>query len=126
LDAADIEDLFAPAARVDVRRMFGGKGIFTGDRMIGLEADGVIYLKVDADTEPAFIAAGCECFSYGTKAGRTVTLPYRRLPEDAFENPDALRRWHDLAVEAAFRQSGAKKSRQASHGRGKGRKVPAR
>lgn len=125
MDAADIEDLFAPAARVDVRRMFGGKGIFSGDRMVGLESDGVIYLKTDAETEPAFVAAGCECFSYGTKAGRTVTLPYRRLPEDAFEDPDALRRWYGLAVQAAFRQAGEKRTRQASHGRGKGWKGPA-
>ncbi|WP_293861970.1 TfoX/Sxy family protein [uncultured Alsobacter sp.] len=123
MDAADIEDVFAPAARVDVRRMFGGKGIFTADRMVGLESGGVIYLKIDAETEPAFVEAGCECFSYGTKTGRTVTLPYRRLPEEAFEDPDALRRWYRLAVDAAFRQADSKKTRQSSHGRGKGRKA---
>jgi DNA transformation protein and related proteins len=126
VDAADIEDLFAPAARVVVRRMFGGRGIFSGERMVGLESDGVVYLKVDGETEPAFVAAGCEAFSYGTKTGRTVTLPYRRLPEDAFEDPDAIRRWYGLAVAAAYRQAGDKGERQSSHGRGKGRKAPAR
>ncbi len=87
MDRAAIEDLFAPVARVVVRRMFGGQGVFDEGRMVALEAGGILYLKVDPTSEAVFAEAGCEPFSYGS-AKRRIVMSYRRLPEAAFEDPD--------------------------------------
>ena len=49
-----IAELFAAFGPVKVRRMFGGAGLFVDGLMIGLVGDGVIYLKADEHTIPAF------------------------------------------------------------------------
>lgn len=112
MDSEAIEDLFAPAARVSVRRMFGGKGIFVEGVMVGLEADGVLYLKADESTAAAFEAEGCEPFVYGEGGKRVIITSYRRMPEGAFEDPDELRRWYAMARDAAFRTAREKKPRR--------------
>lgn len=102
MDAAAVVDLFAPFGPVAVRRMFGGLGIFAEGRMIGLVAAGEIYLKTDAETRPAFEAAGSRPFSYESR-GRTIGLPYLSLPEAALDDEAALVRYAGLAREAALR-----------------------
>jgi DNA transformation protein len=105
--AEDIEDLFAPAVRVSVRRMFGGHGIHADGVMIALQTGGTLYLKTDGETEPAFRDAGSEPFVYGSARGRVATS-YWRMPEEAFDDPDVLVRWVGLAREAAARKQAAK------------------
>ena len=58
VDAEAIGELFREFGPVSVRRMFGGAGIFVDGLMIGLVSDGVIYLKADAETIPAFEREG--------------------------------------------------------------------
>jgi TfoX-like protein len=50
----DIRELFCVFGPVEVRRMFGGAGIYAEGRMFALVSDGVIYLKADAHNAPAF------------------------------------------------------------------------
>lgn len=82
--------------------MFGGHGVFDDGLMVALVAQGVVYLKVDAETQRAFEDAGLECFSYMAK-GQTKALGYRRMPEAAFDDPDVLVEWTGLARAAARR-----------------------
>jgi len=96
VDRDAIEDLFSPVARVAVRRMFGGQGVFVDGMMVALEADGTLYLKSDDACGAAFDAQGADAFSFA-KGGKTVVTSYRRMPEAAFEDPDALREWFALA-----------------------------
>ena len=58
VDAEAIGELFREFGPVSVRRMFGGAGIFVDGLMIGLVSDGVIYLKADGETIPAFEREG--------------------------------------------------------------------
>jgi DNA transformation protein len=97
------KDLFAPFTAVQIKRMFGGAGIFRDGLMFALATGDLIYLKVDADTEATFREAGCEPFSYGTRNGTRTTLGYWTLPDEAQDDPDALRRWAGLAWDAALR-----------------------
>ena len=107
MDRAALEDLFDPVVKVSVRRMFGGHGIYADGMMFALEAGGAVYLRVDGETEPAFREAGARPFSHAG-AARTVVLPYWLLPEDAYEDPDELRRWVVLGKAAAQRHARAK------------------
>ena len=58
MDPDDIRDLFAAFGPVTVRRMFGGAGVFADGLMIALISDGVIHLKADQQTIPAFEREG--------------------------------------------------------------------
>ena len=106
LDQDYLEDLFAPFGPITVRRMFGGQGVRFGDLMIALVLRGDIYLKADAETVPRFEAVGSVPFDYDRK-GKSVSLSYWRMPEEAVDDPDALREWAELALDAA-RRSAAK------------------
>ena len=71
MDADSIRDLLAALGPVRVRRMFGGQGVYRDDLMFGLEAQGELYLKADAETAPAFAAAGSRQFTYTRTAAQS-------------------------------------------------------
>lgn len=112
-----IEELFAPFGPVAVKRMFGGHGIYADALFFALEAKGEIYLKADAQTTPQFERAGSSPLVYESK-NRPVTISYWRLPAEALEDDDELRRWADLALDAARRAS-AKKPKTRDAGQAK-------
>lgn len=65
-----------PLGPVEARRMFGGWGLFLDDVMFALVSDDRLYLKVDAESEGRFVAAGCDAFTY-RRRDRRVALSYR-------------------------------------------------
>jgi DNA transformation protein len=98
-----LEELFAPLGGVAIRRMFGGLGVFKEGMMFALVADDVLFMKADEATQPAFEAEGCGQFVYDGMRGRTVTMPYWRLPDRLYDEPDQFRRWAVAAFEVALR-----------------------
>src|SRR5262249_9907095 len=85
-----------------MRRMFGGLGIFRRGLMYALVAGGVLYLKGDETTRPAFEAEGCERWFYDGKKG-AVAMPYWRLPERLYDEADEFRDWALKAFAVAER-----------------------
>jgi DNA transformation protein and related proteins len=111
-DHAHIAELFVAFGPVSVRRMFSGAGIFAGGVMIGLVSRGVIYLKADATTIPAFEREGMGPFTYRTKSGPRALASYWRMPDRLYDDPDELAGWAKLA-HAALNAVPAKKRRAA-------------
>jgi DNA transformation protein len=107
-DYDHIRELFAAFGAVEVRRMFGGAGIFADGVMIGLIADDVIHLKADEATQEAFRREGCEPFGYQTSKGRRQLTSYWRLPERLYDDPDELAGWARTALAVAMRGAAAK------------------
>lgn len=107
MDAESIQDLFQELGPVRIRRMFGGQGIYAGERMFALEAGGSIYLKADDVNRPLLRDAGSRPFVYGAN-GKTATMSYWSMPEDGLDDPSAAAHWGRLAVEAARRSAEAK------------------
>jgi len=107
VNADGLKDLFAPFAAVAVKRMFGGHGVYADGLCFAVEAEGEVFVKVDAETAQAFSAAGSSPFVYSAK-GRPMTMAYWRLPAAAYDDGDALRRWCALGLEAARRAAAAK------------------
>jgi len=103
VDAEFIRELFSEFGAVQVRRMFGGAGLYADGLMFGLVLDGVIYLKADAESAPDFEREGCPPFQYGTKAGRRVSMSYWRMPDRLYDDTDELARWARGALAAARR-----------------------
>jgi DNA transformation protein len=103
LDPDHIRELFAAFGPVQVRRMFGGAGLYADGVMFGLVSGGLIHLKADAGTVARFEAEGCRPFEYGTSAGRRAIMSYWRIPDRLYDDPDALAHWARQALEAARR-----------------------
>jgi DNA transformation protein len=111
VDARDIEDLFAPVARVHAKRMFGGLGVFVDGLMVALAVRGTLYMKADETSGAEFEAAGAQPFTY-ERAGREARLGFWTLPDGAFDDPDELARWYALSSRAAIRAAAAKPRRK--------------
>ena len=92
MDPEFIRDLFAQFHPVTVKRMF----------------DGAIHLKVDETNIADFEREGSRPFSYtrGKSSGRPTrhALPYWRLPERLYDDPDELAVWAGRAFAIAERK----------------------
>jgi DNA transformation protein len=111
MDAESIRELFAEFGPVDVRRMFGGAGVFVDRRMIALVSREVIYLKADAETIPEFEREGLVPFSYATKNGEQKLTSYWRMPDRLYDEPEELARWARAAHQAAIRAAAARREK---------------
>ena len=92
--------------------MFGGAGIYADGTMFALVADGVIYLKADELSTPAFERENLPPFTYETKDGRRGVMSYRRMPERLYDDPDELATWAHAAL-AAARRTGVRAVKKA-------------
>ena len=136
---AHVLELLATLGPARARRMFGGAGVYLDEHFIALIADEVLYLRADAEAQPAFQAAGSQPFCFSTKDGRRTVMAYWSAPEAAMESPAQMRPWALLALESALRaaavrrtaatrkaQASARQARPARSGSaasGKGRKA---
>ena len=101
-------ELLAPLGVVRARRMFGGHGLYCDELFIALIAGDRLYLKVDDESRPAFVAAGCEPFVYDAKS-KALAMGYWSAPADAMESPALMQPWAQQAVTAALRARAAKR-----------------
>jgi DNA transformation protein len=97
-----------PTAAASARAMFGGHGIYVDGRMCALVADDQLYLKTDATNRPEFAALGLASFVYRMRGGEQAVMSYHRAPDEALENPEAMRDWLRSALGASLRASAGK------------------
>ena len=99
----DLLDTLGPCV---ARRMFGGWGISRDGLTFGLITDlgdgERLWLKTDATSRDAFVAAGCPQFTYQSR-GKTVGLHYHAVPDRALESPAQMHDWAQLAWGTALR-----------------------
>ncbi|OWV70965.1 competence protein TfoX [Rhizobium sp. R634] len=103
MDSAGIEEMFQGLGPVTIKRMFGGKGIYHLGRIIALEVRDEMLLKADEKSAPEFAAAGATQWTYEGKKGKPVKMPYWSIPEEAYDDPDLMAKWVQLAYEASLR-----------------------
>jgi DNA transformation protein len=109
-DFADhLHELFAPLGTIQIKRMFGGAGIYVEGIMFALLADDVLYLKADAENRPLFEAENLEAFSYAAKGKQRVSLSYFRAPDEAMDSPQLMLPWARSALGAALRSARTKR-----------------
>jgi DNA transformation protein len=77
--------------------------------MFGLIARDRLHFRVDDDNTSMFEAEGMHPFSYDGR-GRSIVLPYWRVPERLLDETDELAEWARAAL-AAARRAAAKKPR---------------
>jgi len=99
----EIEDMFVGLGPVVVRRMFGGKGIYHHGLIVAVEVRGEMLLKGDGISASEFEAAGAKRWTYEGRSGKVVQMPYWTIPDDAYDDPEAMASWTALAYAAALR-----------------------
>jgi DNA transformation protein len=108
LQDVDIEAVFASLGQVTLRPMFGGSGVYYHGMIIGLYYRREILLKTDPVCTPRFEAAGATQGTYTHPVtGKIVHMPYWSLPEEAWDDADAMARWVRIGYEAALRSPAA-------------------
>jgi DNA transformation protein len=102
---AFVEDQLGRVMAVRSRRMFGGLGIYSGDRFFAIADDDVLYFKVDDETRPRYEKRRMRPFNpMGTPMNG-----YWQVPAGVLEDPEELAEWAREAVGVAARAS-AKRS----------------
>jgi len=90
--------------------MFGGYGLYCEDTIIALIAFERLYLKVDAETKPAFAAAGAAAFVYDGKS-KPIAMPYMTLPPEIESDPVAFLPFAERALAAGRRAKASKRAK---------------
>ncbi len=118
-----IRDLFAGLGPVEVRRMFGGAGIYLGDACFALLVDDCIWMRADEALGRAYAEAGSGQWVYEGRQRAPVTMPYWQLPDQAMDDPDEAAAWARRSLvpaeNAAAEKRAAKerKARRTAHPR---------
>ena len=99
-----VRELLEGVGPVQIRRMFGGAGVYRGDVMFALVVGEDLFLKTDEATRPRFEAAGSEPFIYVAKARGATATSYWRLPAAAADDPAEALSWARLALDAALKK----------------------
>ncbi len=108
-----LHELFAPLGVLTSRRMFGGHGLYLDGLFIAIVGEGRLYLKTDAETAPAFLAAECAPFIFKAN-GKSTEMSYWSIPDSAMDSSEDMAPWAKLAVAAALRKPPVKKPAKSS------------
>lgn len=83
---------------VSCRAMFGGYGLYAGERFFGIVYKGRLYFKVSDASKARYTVAGMKTFKPSAK----MTLKsFYEVPADVLEDSDEIAEWAVTAIEAA-------------------------
>lgn len=107
-----VREHFAALGPLEIKRMFGGAGVYSGGVIFALLDDGGVWLKGDDANVPDMEAAGSPQFTYLGKDGVEMGLGYWSLPEAAMDDADEAVVWARRAIDVALRKAAAKPKRK--------------
>lgn len=96
---AFVEDQLGRVVPVRSRRMFGGLGLYSGDRFFGIVDDDTLYFKVDDSTRQRYRDRRMRPF----EPMGTPMNGYWQVPAGVLEDPEELEVWAREAIEVAGR-----------------------
>ena len=103
-------DLFAAIGPVEVRRMFGGAGVYLDDACFALLVEGAILMRTDEALAAVYAAAGSEQWVYDGGRRGPVAMPYWRLPESALDDPEEAAAWARRSLVPATKAAAVKRA----------------
>lgn len=98
-------DLLDGAGPVEVRRMFGGAGLYIDGLFFALIADDILYFKVDESNEEDYKLAGMEPF----RPFGTYSMSYYQVPPGVMEDNGELKAWVQKSLRAAAKKGAVTK-----------------
>jgi DNA transformation protein len=92
-------DQLARVPQLEHKTMFGGIGLYSGERFFAIVAADELFFKVDDTNRAAYEAAGSAPFR--PVVDRPVSMSYWRVPVEVLEDPAELGVWAKDAIRAA-------------------------
>lgn len=108
-----IREALKPLGTLSKRAMMGGATFYLDGVAFAIAGLDDFWFKADAESDAAWDAIGAEKFSFTFPNGRTGVMNYRRAPQDVHDDPEAMREWAALALEAGRRAAAKKKARSS-------------
>lgn len=105
------KEALEPLGAITHRPMMGAAVLHCDGLVFAVVDEEAIYFKNDKVSAPLWDEAGCPPFTFTGKDGETVSMNYRRAPDDVYDDADAMRTWAALALEAS-RRAPVKKKRK--------------
>jgi DNA transformation protein len=97
------KEALEPLGAITHRPMMGAAMLYCDGLVIAVVDEEAIYFKIDKVSAPVWDDAGCPPFTFTGKDGETVSMNYRRAPDDVYDDAEAMREWAALALEASQR-----------------------
>ncbi len=117
-----VREAMEPVGAVTMRRMMGGATLYCDGVIFAIVGDDQLWFKADADSDAQWDAHGCGRFIVDMGEKGPMTINYRRAPDEVHDDPEAMRHWAMLGMEAG-RRAPPKKTRKPATSR-KGRAKP--
>jgi DNA transformation protein len=105
------KEALEPLGSVSMRRMMGVAVLYLDGTIFAVVED-EIWFKADAESAAIWDAEGCDRYTFTGKDGTVETMNYRRAPADVYDDPEAMRHWAALAVEAGLRGAAKKRPKR--------------
>ena len=96
-----VRELLRPLGELGDGAFFGGHALKHGGRQFAMIMGNTLYLRVDDQTRPAYVAKGSQPFSYLTRIRRVEVRTYFAAPDELMESPSELVAWARQAIGAA-------------------------
>ena len=100
-DESALSQLLTSLAPLGVRSraMFGGHGLYLGDRFFGLINDGRVYFRTDEESRHDYVSRGMPPFQPNNRPIGPKTVPRNfQVPEEVLADAELLIEW---ALQAA-------------------------
>ncbi|EPG75162.1 TfoX N-terminal domain protein [Leptospira fainei serovar Hurstbridge str. BUT 6] len=103
------QDRLKVCGPITVKAMFGGYGVYSGNRIFGMIVNDLLYFKVGPGNQAEYEAASMSPFTYDGKNGKPVRMSYWQVPEEILEDDEDLRFWFRKAMAEAAKAAAPKK-----------------
>jgi len=97
---AFVLDQLAALPEIRAKAMFGGHGLYQGQRFFGILMAGRLYFKTNEQTRSEYLKRRMSPFTY-EKARQTTTVHYYEVPPEVLEDREQLIVWAREAIQAA-------------------------
>lgn len=108
-----VADQLAPLGDVEIKRMFGGLGLYLEGKIFGLIFDDTVFLRVDDASRPDFVKRNMPALRPVRRDPSKVSENYYQLPIEALEDPASLLTWARRAVRASRSMTAGARRRAA-------------
>jgi DNA transformation protein len=108
-----IADQLGPIGPIQMKRMFGGMGLYIEGMMFGVIFGETLYFKADEMNRADYEAENMGPFTYAMSNGKSGSISYYEVPERLYDDADELLDWARKAVEAMQRAQAEKRAKAA-------------
>ena len=86
-----VEDVLEHVGDVTARSMFGGWAIYLDGVIVGIIAEGELYLKATKELVVEYKKQGLYPFTYDKGDGKTYEMAYMSVPIETLEDREAIK-----------------------------------